>query len=174
MCEDSTNKKKQLANIRYTRLSTLLYMIALYKKNKTLNLICYSNSVSVLVTIISSSIIAPEAYKELINRYRKAYQYYIFNILFHYYPVYFFYRLNSLSNISFNTSLISMLLKCFWDIYVKYDYTQVYDIHPPLNSTDNTKLALIGTLSHWLLYIIKQLNVVKPVNEIFKKILFKI
>ncbi len=37
--KDSSNKKKQLANIRYTRLSTLLYMVALYKKNHILNLI---------------------------------------------------------------------------------------------------------------------------------------
>ena len=152
------SKKLQVENIRYTRLSTLLYMIALYKQNKQLNLVCYSNSISVLVSIISSSIVAPESYKNLINSFASIKLFYLLNFCFHYMPVYFFYRLNRINNITFKSCSSSMVLNLFWGVCVKYDLNNIYGIMPPLQYNDKKKLITINLISHYLLYMIKQIN----------------
>ena len=147
-----------LDNIKYTRINTLFTLIALYKKKTLLYSICYSNSIAILIGFQFSALIAPESYNNLIKRYKNHYKFNILNFIFHYLPVYIFYKLVNIKNISFKTCSLSMLSQIiFWGKYVNYDVNAVYRIDPPLNDKQQVKLWSITFFSHYILYGISKL-----------------
>ena len=147
-----------LDNIKYTRMNTLFTLIALYKKNPLLYAICYSNSIAILLGFQCSALVAPKSYDNLIKRYKNHYKFNILNFIFHYLPVYIFYKLVNIKNVSFKTCSLSMLSQIvIWGKYVNYDINTVYRIEPPLDNNQQIQLWSITFFSHYILYMISRL-----------------
>ena len=142
----------------YTRYNLVLSIIAYIYNKPVLNSICYSNSLAILISFQSTSIIAPKAYKNLVNVYNSNYKFWLLNILSHYLPVGLFYRRISKNNITLKTVTISCFFHLLWGKLIKWDINKIYQINPPLDKKTRYKLWSIAIISHYLVYFISRRN----------------
>ena len=158
--KDLINKKIEelteyiLPQKSYTRFNLILSLFAAIYNKPTLSSVCYSNSIAILISFQSTSLIAPESYTNLVNVYKSSFKFWLLNILSHYVPPLLFYKMTQKKDITISTVSVSCMLHLLWGKSIKWDLNKVYQINPPLNQELRYKLWTVAIISHYLVYFI--------------------